>query len=113
MYLKLPFKILGYRYEKAVFIVLNIGVLEDICTEAKIEFHQMQKYFQDNPDKYFVMLLYYGYLAGCKQLRKKPHYKMAHARYWAVYITAMEQAKLYIMIQELYGKFSKGNKKKV
>jgi len=109
MYINLPFKLFGIRFERPIDIVLNLGTLEDICNDVSIEFHEIGQYIKDNGATFSVLLLYYGYLSGCKARRAKPRYTKKHAERWSKYITAIEQAKLYILIGELYGKLKSTN----
>ena len=104
MYLELPFK---RRRTRSVKVILNLGVLENICTEAKIEFHELREYISSHGGTFAKQLLYYGYLAGCIADRKKPKYTEEHADYWVIKILPSEQAKLFIMIEQLYGKADK------
>ncbi len=104
MYLELPFK---RRRTRTVKVILNLGVLENICTEAKIEFYELREYISNNGGNFAKQLLYYGYLSGCIEDRKKPKYTEEHANFWVTKILPSEQAKLFIMIEELYGKADK------
>ena len=79
MYLDLPF---NRRRNRTVKVILNLGVLENICDEAKIEFHQLREYISNNGGDFAKQLLYYGYLAGCIEDRKKPKYTKEHADVW-------------------------------
>lgn len=108
MYINLPFKILWFTYIKAVYIVLNIGVLEDICDNLKLEFHEINEFIRKDANGFSQLLMYYGYLAGCKAERRRPKYTLHHSTLWAKKISLEESAKLLILMSELYGKLTPG-----
>jgi len=93
---------MGYRYKKPVKIVFNLGTLEDICNEAQIEFYEVGDYLSKNGADFSRLLLYYGYLSGCKYDRSRPRYTMNNAAYWVNNITAIEQAKIFTLIKDMF-----------
>ena len=107
MYLKLPFRILFFHYTRRVKIILNIGVLEDICSLLSLEYHQLNDYIKTNAGSFTEMLLYFGYLAGCKESRHRPRYNIDHAKVWTKRMSVEESGKLLILMGELYGKLNK------
>jgi len=117
MYINLPFIRLGYKYEKPVNVVLNLGTLEDLCTEAGIEFYQINDYIIEHGIDFSRLLLYHGYMNGCKYTRSKPKYTMKHAELWAGNIKASEQSKIFSLIKDMFATIKSvgeaGTKKKV
>ena len=107
MFIKLPFKYLYIPFNRDVNIVLNIGCLEDVCNDLSIEYHELPEYTKKHPKEFTTLLMYYGYLAGCIESRKKPRYTKCHAERWANGITVEESAKLLILMGDLYGKLDK------
>jgi len=110
MYIKLPFRILGIKYQKSVNIVLNLGTLEDICKDAKIEFHELGDYIKSDGITFSRLLLYHGYMASCKYDRKRPKYDMSDAILWVNEITAIEQVKIYDLIKDMFDTIKTTNK---
>ena len=109
MYIHLPFNFLGlplYK-DRPVDIVLNMGTLESICDDAKIEFWELDKLVKDDPHYFMQMMLYYGYVTSCQKRYKRIKYTKADALRWANNINVTESAKLYILISELFGKLQK------
>lgn len=106
MYINLPFKFLWFTYIRAVYVVLNIGVLEDICDNLRLEFHEINDFIKKDPNTFSQLLIYYGYLAGCKAERRRPKYTLQHSTLWAAKISLAESAKLLILMSELYGKLN-------
>ena len=102
MYINLPFRKFGFNYRRPVNIVLNLGTLEDICNEAQIEFHEVGDFITENGVEFSRLLLYHGYLNACKYDRKKPKFKYNQSLRWASNITAVEQAKIFSLVKEMF-----------
>ena len=102
MYINLPFKTLGIKHTKKVDIVFNLGTLEDICKDANIEFYEVGDYIKSNGVMFSMLLMYHGYMAGCKYNKVKPKYTMEHVKIWVNNITAMEQAKILTLIEGMF-----------
>ena len=116
MTLNLPFKHLFFYKEKPIEIVLNIGTLEAICDDLKIDFWQIGEKVKENEFDFSSLLLYYGYITACQKKYKKPKYNKTHASIWYNYMSIPEKKKFIQMMTELFGKMSsayKGDKKKV
>ena len=107
MYLNLPFRFLSFYKEKPVNIVLNMGTLEAICDDVSIDFWELDDFVKDEAQLFMQLLLHYGYISGCKEKYTKPKYNRKHSMDWANNISANESAKLFILMNELFGKIHK------
>ncbi len=113
MYIQLPFKFLSFYRDKSVDIVLNIGTLEAICDDIKIEFWELDKFTQKDPELFMSLILYFGYITSCQKHYKKPKFTKTDSIYWVSHINATESAKLVILVSELFGKVQKASGKAV
>jgi len=112
MILKLPFKKWFYYKEKPVEIILNIGTLEALCEDLKIEFWQIPDSVKKDDTGFSSMLLYYGYLTACEKKFRKPKYSKLHAIVWFNYMSVDEKKKFALLMTELFGKISNAYKSK-
>jgi len=106
MKLSLPFKSWFFYKEKPVEITFNIGTLEALCNDLKINFWQIPDYVKTNDFDFSSLLLYHGYVTTCEKKYRKPKYTKHHASIWYNYMSVDEKKKFIGMMTELFGKIS-------
>ena len=112
MILRLPFKKWFYYKEKPIDIILNIGTLESVCDDLKIEFWQITDYIKKDDLGFSSLLLYYGYITACEKRFRRPKYTKLHAIVWSNYMSADEKKKFLELMTGLFGRITKAYKGK-
>ena len=102
-----PFKKLPYLTERECDVILDIGVLEDVCTELEIEFYQIKEFTQKNDYDFSMLLLWYGYLNACKEKYQKPKFTKIQSLLWYEFMSKPERDKFAGMMTDLFGKIVK------
>jgi hypothetical protein len=114
--MKLAFKnkLFGYS-EKEVEITLNIGTLEALCKDLKIEFWQIGAYAKNEVFDFRCDLLWHGYITACKDRYEKPKYTKVNAILWNDHMSNEALLEFNEKMKVLFGEITKmsGSKKKV
>lgn len=110
MKLRLYFKKLGLIQFRDVEIIFNLGTLEAVCDELKIDFWQIPDYMKINDADFSAEMLYQGYITACEKNFRKPKFSRAHAYQWVDNLGAKEKNKYIEMLTVLFGKFNKAYK---
>jgi hypothetical protein len=113
MILKLPyrpFKKLPFLTEREADVILDLGVLEDVCAELGIEFWEIKSFMEKNDYDFSSLLLWHGYLDACKEQYKRPKFTKEQSLIWYEFLSKPERDKFIKMITELFGKIVKAYK---
>lgn len=117
--MKLAFKgKFGFIKEKDVPMIVNMGVIINVCKNLKIELWELDSYIQNDNFGFITELLYQGWIEAYKnELFERRHffrkkYTFHNAVIWAEYLSESSRTELTNMLKEFQGAIEGGNDKK-